>query len=537
MSDAPSKQSPASDGTLRIPSTQVLPKSLPNLTEGDILRFVVRSNPPAEKGLLYFQGQLIKASLPPHIAAGDTLIAQLERSADQILFRILEITGKESALTSANKSASQRTSIGSVGFEALVKQIESFIQSFEDSAALFQNQATLKTALSTLPPPTPLPNSTEFFSQNFEAANDSTSVGTQVLELKQQIENMQNALPKPVLAKGTPLGSSEQAAQITTPTATQDIGTTDTPLAQLKGAAQGNYVELLRATATAIRSLLAQVEAPPTPAERFTLALREQISSVLTNFRQFGIADEQSIEKLIKTLEPELSLVEQKGNRRLADALKLTLVELKLARENPENIGEKLEAALRRLPDTEFILKDSGSKVNPKALQELATLANRLEQLAQAQETMSQLAPIMHALGEPAFILFPMLFRGFLSNTEIKIDPDQKKKQGQGKDSEKGKDGTGEGTQSYQRIRISAPLPTLGEIEVDVAHSENHLIARFVVEQEEVSEFLDTQLEHLRSELGKSDFKEFDFSVEVAGIKDEEVELKFSADDKKLGVA
>ncbi len=183
-------------------------------------------------------------------------------------------------------------------------------------------------------------------------------------------------------------------------------------------------------------------------------------------------------------------------------------------------------------------MKDSGAKVQPKALQELATLANRLEQLAQAQETLSQLAPIMHALGEPAFILFPMLFRGFLLNTEIRVDPDQKKRQqGGNKESEEEGKGTGEGTQAFQRFHISVPLPSMGAIEVDVAYSEEHLIARFIVEQEDVSEFLDTQLELLRAELGSSNFKELDFSVEVAGIKEPDVELQFSLADKKLGIA
>ena len=101
---------------------------------------------------------------------------------------------------------------------------------------------------------------------------------------------------------------------------------------------------------------------------------------------------------------------------------------------------------------TSFNLKLSG---------ELQNLANRFDQIAQTQETMTQLNPLMQTLGEPALVLFPFLFQGLVSHSEISIEPRGGKDQVD-PDQENEEQEGGDGAEPYQRIQVSVPAAEHG---------------------------------------------------------------------------
>lgn len=125
-----------------------------------------------------------------------------------------------------------------------------------------------------------------------------------------------------------------------------------------------------------------------------------------------------------------------------------------------------------------------------KLTSELTTLKN-MESMLQGQELIKKLNPIMNALGEPAFILFPTLIQGLLSRTEISFfssdmpfEEAKKKK-------------TGAGAGSYSCALIVLELPNMGKLGVHVAHRGEELLVNFTSEDTSVKEFIEPRLPKL----------------------------------------
>ena len=90
--------------TLKIETTQVLPRVLPTIAIGDVLRLNVRQNL-GGRGLLYFKGQLLQANLPETLKSGDKLQAQVQSQDNQLVLKILNV--ETPAKTSATSAVSQ----------------------------------------------------------------------------------------------------------------------------------------------------------------------------------------------------------------------------------------------------------------------------------------------------------------------------------------------------------------------------------------------------------------------------------------------
>lgn len=100
---------------VQIDGVQILPNSMPTIAVGEIARITVRENNTGGQGLIYYQGQLIKAALPEGLQVGDKLLAQLVTSGPTLIFQILEQIQNEQPVTSNLQSE-------------LIKQLETLLQ-------------------------------------------------------------------------------------------------------------------------------------------------------------------------------------------------------------------------------------------------------------------------------------------------------------------------------------------------------------------------------------------------------------------------
>jgi hypothetical protein len=192
----------------------------------------------------------------------------------------------------------------------------------------------------------------------------------------------------------------------------------------------------------------------------------------------------------------------------------------------PARLRSLLPAIIGRLETaiTEAARRSGGSAPN-----ELRQLATRLEQMAGNQEMLNQLNPLMHALGEPALILFPSLFQGLLAQSELLVQPrdggkqgKQGKKKGKKKGSKEDSEGDdGPDSSSYQRVQMTVPMPTMGLVGVDVAHRETEILVRLTVPDEDVARFLLDQLEYLAVVLKDIGFEKAELVANVGLLKED----------------
>ncbi|MCC6220082.1 MAG: hypothetical protein IT291_02465 [Deltaproteobacteria bacterium] len=200
-------------------------------------------------------------------------------------------------------------------------------------------------------------------------------------------------------------------------------------------------------------------------------------------------------------------------NSKDAQVLQNVLRDLKTATQNEEHARLHIQAAFSQLE--EFLHNNAKLTTTSASMSEAqfkqAILG--LEQLANTQETLNRLNPLMQALGEPALIMFPFLFQNFISHGEVIIDPDRQNKGSKQKSSD-GSTHHDEGLsngEAYRHIHINLTLPTLGQTIVDIAHRKHEILVRFTLDDEEKAEFLAEQLDFLSAILRSSGFEKTEF--------------------------
>ncbi len=480
--------------TVRIPSTQILPQATAPLSIGDLLRFHVRANPPGELGTLYFQGQLIKTMLPSNVSTGDRILARLENSGEQVVFKILElikadgttaISKTDAAIPrTANPTAVNNSSEAQI--QELSKQIESILQRTapQSSDATVQAPADqLSRGLNSAATPLPI--------------DEPLKSG----ELQRLVDTISKTIGN---------GESLQNAQ----------GVSE----KIRLSATGSAAEILRQAAEAIKQVLKETPYQLPTTDRFLVLLQTQLNSLLETNQSSGGREIslRQVDILLKAVGEELKT--QKGGEagKASDALKLVLTDLKLARQEPAALEKHIESALNRIHTHlgESHETDGEKRVNPKFVSDLRTLVNRLESLAQTHETLATLNPVMNALGEPALILFPFILHGLLHHSEITIDPNA----GRHQKDKNSKGNRGGAEEAYQRIQVRLPLPNLGPLEVDIAHRDTEVLTRVITKDPQTAAFLLEQSENLRLSLQTANFELVDYSTSHTNSLEEQEE-------------
>lgn len=288
-------------------------------------------------------------------------------------------------------------------------------------------------------------------------------------------------------------------------------------LKQLIASSTGDLAATLREAAKLIRQLVDQSTESPT--QRFLVALNAELSKLLQSVED-NQASKQTLSLLINILTREVKDPKQAAGtqRELFQSL---IANLKNARADLSEVKAHVQqAAAQLLPLT--TQTDSAKRKDLHLAGRLEQTAKTLESMASTQETIHKLNPLMHAIGEPALVLMPFIFQGLLSHSEITIDPKGgRKKQQQGKNGSGGEDGEGgDSTEPYQRIQVSVPLPSMGSVDVDIAHRSKEVLVRLSTPDPEKAQFLLDQLEHLASLLRSLGYERAELVANV-GTKQE----------------
>ena len=468
---------PSAVRLIQIPGTEVLPQIQPTIAIGELLRFVVRDNQNGQ-GQLYLRGTLIPATLPPGAEVGDKILAKVtESTANQLVLRIVDT--EKSQLT-AGASAPNGPPLGGADMAAR-KLVASLLQEFLRSpdAAGFTE-------------PEPLPLAPDELSRLIKSSTDAAP-RYETREATAKIDLLAKMLPK----------SAELLDAVTTE-------------AKLTATVDGSLATALRDAAKALRTVLP--EPAKSSGERFLAALSTELSGLLASSADDNFAAKSHLDAIVAAVTDELVSTSKKAGPKDRDErslLKNTLVELSRAQEQGEGLTQHLEAALRRVQSAAPQRLDRGVPLDGKGAEELKQLASKLDQMAATQERLNKLNPLMQALGEPAMILFPFLAQGLLKHSEVIVEPRKGKRRGEEDDGEGDGGKRGEEPAPFQRIQVSVPLPSIGIVDVDVAHRESEILVRFSVEDPEVGAFLQEQLEHLATILRERNFKRAELVAHV----------------------
>ncbi|MCB0345003.1 MAG: hypothetical protein KDD66_07790 [Bdellovibrionales bacterium] len=293
-----------------------------------------------------------------------------------------------------------------------------------------------------------------------------------------------------------------------------DLQNPTTVLAQVLSATKGEMAGPLKEAAAAVKELVAELSRP-VPA-RVANALHIELIQLQKAWPELEPNERRfALEKLIGTLERNLDEVKQDGAAKVKNALVDAASEMvKLVTETHEDHPPARLSKLINSLETQLNNLNNKDKADPSTLNKLQDVSMRLEQMAATQEVLSQLNPVMQALGEPALVLFPFLFQGFLTHSQVTLEA----KKPWGKTDENGKNGGGRGGEPFQRIQLSVPLPSLGSIGVDVAHRPEEILVRITAPDANSAGFIESRLEGLGERLRTIGFKKTELSTAVGEV-------------------
>lgn len=294
-----------------------------------------------------------------------------------------------------------------------------------------------------------------------------------------------------------------------------DLQNPNTVLAQVVSATKGELAGPLKEAAAVVRELVQELSRPSY--ERFSNALHVELIQLQKAWPELEpSARRTALDKVMTALESALDEQLKDVPSKTRSALSRTAGELSLvaAEIDSPHPPERLKAAIQSL-ESQLASLDSQKKSDPSTLSKLQDVSLRLEQMAATQEVLSKLNPVMQALGEPALVLFPFLFQGLLTHSQVTLET--KKPWGEKTDKD-GKNGSGGGGEPFQRIRLSVPLPSLGSVGVDVAHRSEEILVRVTVSNDASAQFIEAKLEGLDERLRALGFKKTELAAAVGQV-------------------
>ena len=465
---------PPPTGSIKVQATELVKQYRPELSNGDIIKLIVRSIGNNNQGLLYYRGLLIPAMLPENLNPGDTIQAKVGMSGDQLKLQILETISKsEKSLLATLGKIPQLTTQISNELNQLLKEIK---------VGLSQG---------TLPNPPRSLTSTETLIANTAATptkiND-TALGqtkTPFVPNTSQLIPIQQLLVATIPDEG-PLVQSEQV------------------LNQLKQITDPAVLERIKQSIVQFRANVADVDLKSADVSTKIIA---KLVVDLKNLLDFNRGDDKfqpdQIKRLILTILDESKKIPTKLTPKGAASL-----EAEIAPELAKIvIGDKLAARSAIVHIEKFIeTVSTGIQLAQGSMQQL----KQFEQLIESQQRLLTLNPLLHTLGEPAFILFPFLVQGLLKHSEVTISPPSP-------DEVDGDEANGERTKNYQRVSLTVPLTNLGNIVVELAHRPGEVLIRFSVRDQQVKDYLTKRIEELETALGSRGFGALEYWISVDG--------------------
>lgn len=457
---------------LKIQATELIHQFRPELTNGDIIKLLIRSVGPDQQGLLYYRGLLIPALLPENLSAGDTIQAKVTTQGEQLKLQILEKVSKaENTLTASLGKIPQLTTQISNDLNQLLREIK---------VSLAQSVP------STTPPAKPEgPATGQNTSLQPQAAETAPAKTTTVANQPVKIANPLVPIEQLIQASVAEESPQIQGEQI---------------LTQLRQIADPAVLEKVKQSIASFRSSIADVDLKATDASLKLIAkLIEQLRDGLSGDK---LPPEQ-LKKLITALVDESKKIPTKLTARESSSLAAEVG----PHQEKAVVGNN--AALQSIITTAEKFLDTTGRGLQLAMGSLEQL-HQFEQLIDSQQRLITLNPLMHTLGEPAFILFPFLVQGLLRHSEVSISPPSPE--------EIDDESAEHNTKRYQRLSVTVPLTNLGHVTVDVAYCPGEVLVRFTVRDEEVRNFLAARISELEQAVSTRGYGTLEYWISVDGV-------------------
>jgi hypothetical protein len=165
-----------------------------------------------------------------------------------------------------------------------------------------------------------------------------------------------------------------------------------------------------------------------------------------------------------------------------------------------------IEGAVKRL---EANTRETAEREGEELQTVLATVLEEVERRIAAQEVLSRLNPVMHALNEPIVILLPLLFHGMMQEGEIALDLDDRKEP---------TDPERRGSEPRRRLSLTVPLPELGAVGVELALGAEEIALHLTVSSEEARSFLEERFSELRLIFAANGFLKTTLHTQVGNV-------------------
>jgi len=419
------------------------------LAPGNVLDVTVRRNPEGQSGI-YYRGQFIEATMPQTLKDGSRILVMVQSADDSIMLKV--ISGNNSHKAPMSTADNVRQLISTMFSEGSIKGLQ---QSARPLSELFQFLGN-----SSLDPKSS--DSLQNLMGKFMASADNLANPKDLQKLLLEM-NQTRVLNTTIEAKDALLKlAAVSEATFLNSTSSSLLATIEAQLKSIvgsKGALSFDFASsagLLKGNLAALRYSLENT----TPAQHNPLlSLLNGLSSIdLTQFQgQSGI--ERTLSDFISFLRHELQHLRESGA-------------------NSSQIKESLNNALSILRDQFSSQLTDGSQSKNK---NQVNMIQAIENIARGQEALNLLNPLMQSLGEPALILIPSFISNMLSRWEMSVLPRQK-------DSKKQSDKTD--VDEYERVRLFLNFPSLGNVQVDLAHKPEEILLNLTFSNDNLASFV-----------------------------------------------
>jgi hypothetical protein len=476
LSDTKAASSSGAQGqagtSLQISGTSILPQLAKDLSMGDTISFTIRGRTPEGLGILYMLGQLVEAKIPDHLKTGDRVQALIGFENQQIIFKILSLTGPSSEASTQSvhfeKAFQNLTSLPDI----IRSKVEEML--YKIAPFLPDNSQNIPHILPHHSSPLPMVNT------------GNETQGTIHSALIKILTSLEAIFPPDLsLTNGSDVFKNIQ--KLLSP------GTTDA----------------LKVIQNEIATLLKENTA--SPEYKFLTTLIDQLSTLATKVENQQISNDafkNVLERIFKAVEQEINkLASIPSKENMSTTLKIAFTMLKEIYTSPEPQEKSLSKVMQFLTDhlnqnnqNTFISQEN--QLSPRILKEVKTLLTSIEQFTQTQELLQRLEPILLAMKQPELLLFPFLFQGFFSFGELLVDPDaQRKDSGKKNDQEDEEQEDKEPPPNLQQFQAQIPLPNLGMVRFSSVQSGDEMELRLMFEDQERSDFINSEVSDLRHEL------------------------------------
>ncbi len=457
------------------------------------LRATVSRNSEGEIGVR-INDTFLKVQLPEGVKEGDSLHVILKKSKGSLILHILspQLPSQATAIphdTSKVKDAFQNI------LKALLPELslDSIKKSYQSKTSLihliqnFQQQSGAKSE-----------SSTRAIQQLFESLYESKSlIPQQALKDPEKLVGILKNLIKAQGGEPKPSSSTEATPiqQKNSQLVQQVLKTLEN---EIQKVVNDQSIDLSLQEGTQVATKLA-----PLLSELSTSIQ----SSVVQNQSQFP-QEYSFIGKLFETFLNLKKFVDTKGEsfspaiQKQLEQLLLQFPSLETAVKSgsEDEIRKALLSLLRTLEGNQREQRPSPQTgENAKSETNTQPLNKFFESIMQSRDQLARLQPLMQTLGDPLFFLMPVILNGMFQNWEMRFDPpkniDSDESGGKGKKND------------FTRIHLAIELPSLGGIQIDLAHRKEELLLSLKFEQEDVTDFVDSALPKLERTLRAQGYK------------------------------